>query len=169
MRLLFDLFVHGPPQERAAILGGGEAGELAILICQRCGVNARPVVVLESDPAKNNFTVRGVPVRSVAKGPIKVLNAVNATSLIIPFNAELSAADHEIVDECEQAGVRVVRLHLAMIPKDHDRSSTGLSALLNSVSEPAYEVANHRDRIGASSPISAVGGFPITSPIAHPD
>ena len=138
MRALFDLFVNRPSQERAAILGAGDAGELAILICQRRGVNAIPVVVLESDPAQNNVTVRGVPVRSVTNDAIKVLNSVRATTVIIPSGVELCQAEHEIVVQCERAGMQVVRLQLAITPKDHEQTASGLSALVNAVSESVY-------------------------------
>ncbi|MGH9663246.1 MAG: nucleoside-diphosphate sugar epimerase/dehydratase, partial [Bryobacteraceae bacterium] len=116
MRVLPLLAVAGSVQERAAILGASEAAELAILICQKRGVSARPVVVLESDPAANHITMRGVPVRSANGDPLRVLREARADMLIVPSGPELLRANRDIVEQCRIGGVRIVRLEVSMTP-----------------------------------------------------
>ena len=120
MRVLSLLAVEGSAPERAAILGASEAAELAVLICQRRGVNARPVVVLESDPAANHITMRGVPVRSANGDPLRVLKEARADMLIVPSGLELQRAGRDMVEQCRTAGVRIVRLEVSMTPLRDD-------------------------------------------------
>jgi len=140
MRALSSWFALDRASGRAAILGGGEAGELAILICRRRGINAYPVVVLESDPVANYKTVHGVPVRSVDGDPVPILRQARAEILIVPSGPELRPADRDFLDRCRVAGVRIVQLEVPVTPNREASIRSLASALFDSASEPETTV-----------------------------
>ena len=116
MRLLSHMPVPPSGQQRVAVLGASSAGELAILIFQKQGVGALPVVVLETDPAANHLTIHGVPVRHAGANPLGVLRDAKVDMLIVPPNGRLAPPDHEVIEACEIAGLRVARLELLVSP-----------------------------------------------------
>ena len=117
MRFLWQTLAGTSGKRRAAIIGGGVTGELLVLVLQRDSeMNARPVLILDSDPAAEHTRIHGVPVRYLGDDPVKALKRSNVELVVLPGNGAFTPEHQQVALTCKLAGLAVEQCELSMHP-----------------------------------------------------
>jgi UDP-GlcNAc:undecaprenyl-phosphate GlcNAc-1-phosphate transferase len=98
---------------RVAIYGAGAGGHLLVREMRANRTwNSQPVAFLDDDPFKRNRLILGVPVRGTAVDLERLIRSQRIEELIISTQSVNGNVESRIRSVCEEAGVRVRRLHL---------------------------------------------------------
>ena len=117
LRFLWDT-LPSIEKRRAAILGAGVAGELAVLLLQRSeDMRAKPVMILDADPAAAHMRIHGVPVRCMGPDVFDALVKARIDLLVlVETNGALPEMHRELALACKRAGLDVEQCDISLRP-----------------------------------------------------
>jgi UDP-GlcNAc:undecaprenyl-phosphate GlcNAc-1-phosphate transferase len=117
LRFLWDT-LPSVERRRAAILGAGVAGELAVLLLQHNEeIRAKPVMILDPDPAAAHMRIHGVPVYSTGPNWLETLVERRVeVVVVVESNGTLPEMHRELALACRRAGIDVRTCDLSLRP-----------------------------------------------------
>ena len=106
-----DLIVRGRVRNDAhtplMIVGAGNAGAWAINLCKSNVGYGTPVVAVDDDPAKQNQTIQGVPVRGTLDDIAHLCDEYGIREIIIAITSLRGSTLNRVVDLCNATRCRV--------------------------------------------------------------
>ncbi len=99
--------VSSSPQRAILIVGAGQAGAWVINLCKRKASYGNPVVAVDDDPAKQNQTIQGVPVRGVIEDIPSLCQEFLIREILIAIPTLRGRRLNQVVDICNTTGCRV--------------------------------------------------------------
>jgi UDP-GlcNAc:undecaprenyl-phosphate GlcNAc-1-phosphate transferase len=115
MWLLWQTLALPVSARRAAVLGANGATALTILVLQGIqAMNAKPVAVIDPDPAADRLRIHGVTVHYAGQDAPLLLRKLGADLLVVSSGGDLTCDHRRILQQCHAAGVAIEHFEMGM-------------------------------------------------------